>query len=347
MQSDGMDFKFQRIRSTAIPESKMISELERVAEHYHYTEFGRRDFCKVAEIGDGPVCRHFGSWKNTLVVLKKHLQTRGLELRQRKRYNEIPESKIILELEKTAAHFKYIEFGRRDFNKLSDISEACVTRHYRGWKNALVALRKHLQAKGLELHPRPFSPCRVYSDKELFDEMERIWQKVGQRPSRRDWELSEPKISYISYGRRFGGWTNACLKFIEYKMGSLILSDYDTPVNIEALARTKSVNSPSPEGISAQPSNAESSHPVHHLLSSNSELSRSISVALRLKVLDRDNFRCRFCGRSPATEIGVRLHIDHILPFSKGGKSELGNLQTLCQDCNLGKSDKPIGTRQN
>ena len=49
--------------------------------------------------------------------------------------------------------------------------------------------------------------------------MERVWQKVGQRPSRTEWEISNPKISYTTYKQRFGGWTDACLKFIEYKMG--------------------------------------------------------------------------------------------------------------------------------
>ncbi len=33
------------------------------------------------------------------------------------------------------------------------------------------------------------------------------------------------KISYNTYKKRFGGWTNVCLKFIEYKMGGIILVD--------------------------------------------------------------------------------------------------------------------------
>lgn len=69
------------------------------------------------------------------------------------------------------------------------------------------------------------------------------------------------------------------------------------------------------------------------------ENSRNVSLSLRLKVLNRDNFRCIFCGKSPATDFGTKLPIDHIVPFSKGGKSTLENLQTLCEECNLGKSD--------
>lgn len=70
---------------------------------------------------------------------------------------------------------------------------------------------------------------------------------------------------------------------------------------------------------------------------------RTVSSSVRVRVLDRDNFRCVFCGRSPATDIGIRLDIDHIVSFSKGGKTMIDNLQTLCQDCNLGKSDGRIG----
>ncbi len=60
---------------------------------------------------------------------------------------------------------------------------------------------------------------------------------------------------------------------------------------------------------------------------------------LRLQVLERDNFTCQFCGRTPKKD-GVSLEVDHIIPVSKGGRTELSNLQTLCYDCNRGKSDR-------
>lgn len=58
---------------------------------------------------------------------------------------------------------------------------------------------------------------------------------------------------------------------------------------------------------------------------------------LRFDVMRRDGFRCKYCGRTEAD--GVKLHVDHIKPVSKGGKTEMSNLQTLCDECNLGKSD--------
>ena len=166
------------------------------------------------------------------------------------------------------------------------------------------------------MSPRPHAPQRVYSDKDLFDEMERIWKKISQRPSRTEWEMSEPKISYNCYKQRFGGWVNACTKFIEYKMGKDILAD-----------------------DFVLPEREDSKTQLKVKTNYKKENSRNVSLTLRLKVLSRDNFRCVFCGKSPATDIGTKLHIDHIKPFSKGGKSRLENLQTLCEECNLGKSD--------
>jgi hypothetical protein len=60
--------------------------------------------------------------------------------------------------------------------------------------------------------------------------------------------------------------------------------------------------------------------------------------SLRYDVLKRDNFKCRICGFG--AEDGVKLHVDHIIPVSRGGKTIESNLQTLCERCNFGKSNK-------
>ena len=65
---------------------------------------------------------------------------------------------------------------------------------------------------------------------------------------------------------------------------------------------------------------------------------RQVPQALRFNVLDRDGGVCCVCGRS--RHDGITLHVDHIKPFSLGGLTTLDNLQTLCADCNIGKSNR-------
>ena len=62
---------------------------------------------------------------------------------------------------------------------------------------------------------------------------------------------------------------------------------------------------------------------------------------LRVRVLEAYSCSCMMCGRSPK-EHRVILHVDHIKPRSKYPELELvfSNLQILCADCNLGKSNK-------
>ncbi len=62
-----------------------------------------------------------------------------------------------------------------------------------------------------------------------------------------------------------------------------------------------------------------------------------ISEKLRRQVYDRDEWKCVRCG-SPD-----KLTVDHKWPHSRGGNISLANLQTLCNDCNLAKSDLVCG----
>jgi hypothetical protein len=58
-------------------------------------------------------------------------------------------------------------------------------------------------------------------------------------------------------------------------------------------------------------------------------------ATLRLEVFERDDFTCTYCG-----ERGSRLECDHIMPVSRGGRSDLENLTTSCRACNRAKRDK-------
>ena len=61
-----------------------------------------------------------------------------------------------------------------------------------------------------------------------------------------------------------------------------------------------------------------------------------IPPQLRFRVLQRDGFRCQYCGRSARD--GATLHLDHVVPVAAGGETTEDNLITACATCNLGKS---------
>ncbi len=65
-----------------------------------------------------------------------------------------------------------------------------------------------------------------------------------------------------------------------------------------------------------------------------------INPLLRWEILERDNFTCIYCNATG--EDGVKLHVDHFIPRSRGGKDEKGNLVTSCFDCNVGKADRIV-----
>jgi hypothetical protein len=64
---------------------------------------------------------------------------------------------------------------------------------------------------------------------------------------------------------------------------------------------------------------------------------RMIPTSVKLEVWKRDGGRCVLCG---ATD---ELHLDHELPWSKGGTSfSVNNVQLLCMRHNLAKSDNIV-----
>jgi 5-methylcytosine-specific restriction endonuclease McrA len=67
---------------------------------------------------------------------------------------------------------------------------------------------------------------------------------------------------------------------------------------------------------------------------------KGVGPKLRREVMIRDNYTCKECGISPDKATNVFLEVDHIHPVSKGGSNDFSNLQTLCNICNSGKSNK-------
>ena len=143
------------------------------------------------------------------------------------------------------------------------------------------------------------------SDEQLFENLLILWQHYGRQPRRSELAFPPSSISQSPYKRRFGSWLAALETFVRY--ANDIAPDFPA-VRTGAEAPRRST-------------------------------SRDPSLRLRWHVLQRDRFTCCTCGKTPALTPGVELHVDHILPWSKGGETELQNLQTLCSICNLGKSD--------
>jgi hypothetical protein len=63
-------------------------------------------------------------------------------------------------------------------------------------------------------------------------------------------------------------------------------------------------------------------------------------IALRYQILKKHGGRCHCCGATAASS-GKSMHVDHIKPRSiyPDLALEPSNLQVLCYDCNIGKSN--------
>lgn len=57
--------------------------------------------------------------------------------------------------------------------------------------------------------------------------------------------------------------------------------------------------------------------------------------SLRQTVFNRDNYICAYCG-----EHIDNPDCDHVIPVSRGGSNDIGNLVTACKRCNQSKGDK-------
>ena len=148
-------------------------------------------------------------------------------------------------------------------------------------------------------------------DAALLENLADVWRKLGRQPTWR--ELIKrggfSKFAGSTYKRRFGSW-------------------YGTLRAFEIFVTKRRRRDPLPQRTRTA-----------------ARSSREINWRLRATVLIRDNCLCRMCGASPAKDPAVTLHVDHIVPWSKGGETVLANLQTLCATCNIGKSNLPMPRR--
>lgn len=144
---------------------------------------------------------------------------------------------------------------------------------------------------------------------ELLNNIENTWIRLGRQPTYADMNSSESRVSAKTYANRFGSWRAALEVFVN--------STRLEPDLNEAIPSSASTDPPTTIG----------------------SRSRYINQRTRFEVFQRDHFSCVSCGRSPAKDVTVVLHIDHKVPWSRGGENTFQNLQTLCSICNIGKSN--------
>lgn len=144
-------------------------------------------------------------------------------------------------------------------------------------------------------------------NEELFANLVELWTGLGRQPRYGELKPGTSRFSSRAYEKRFGTWRKALAAFVHWaNEGGL---------------------SPAPDESAKK---------------AGRRTPRNINWRLRALVLMRDGARCRICGAAPSD--GIRLHVDHVKPWSKGGETMLDNLQILCNVCNIGKSDVEFET---
>lgn len=298
-----MEFKLNEYRQ-GVTDAELLADVMRVTELLgdQYLSFGTyKSHGKFSEI---TFRKRFGSWLNVLTTLGLRTEKNCVEMKR------ISDVEMIEDLKGISEGIGKKIVTSREYGLHGKFSLPTISERFGSWSNFVLKA-------GLELAPH----ARSVHDADLFAEIERIWISLGKQPTTTDMKKGISKYSLDTFMRRFGGWRNALLAFIEY-------------VNADGANEEieNSIASPPSQATEIDVTVLKSKVPTKRT-------SRNINLKLRFTVLQMDNFRCRSCGASPARNPEVELHIDHIVPWSKGGETEIENLQTLCSKCNLGKSN--------
>lgn len=281
-----------------LSDDELIQDVVRVANELKKDSITSQEYDKYGKYHSSTIRRKLGSWKKILEL--SHLATNGHNFKCNYSVDDIKDDiKRVLDIlgQKTLTRKEYTKYGK--------YSGTTLEKKYKGWNNVLKMCNLDIQY------------IHSISEVDLFTEIERLWILLGRQPTTTDIKKGLSKYSLNSYTRKFGGWRNALIHFINY-------------INDEKIENIK-------DNVSTKINyNGEENKTNLH------KTTRDINLRLRFRVMARDNFKCCICGASPATNPNVILHIDHIKPWSKGGETTIDNLQTLCSKCNLGKSDLEV-----
>jgi hypothetical protein len=292
-------------------ESDLFDEIKRIWE-----AIGRRptldEFQSMTRVSERLAFRLFGSWIKTV---EAYCQQRDIAFQGSPR-THVTRELLLNELRAVQAKGKGDLLTYKEYKRAGGTySIGTFQNHFERWTNAVQAAGAFSGRRG------------KYSTMALFDEIQRLWEAMGKQPTRDDM-LTEGLISPQCFSLRFGTWRKAIHAFCADRNSS------ESEPGGDIATEERAFPPPTKEdGTIHSGSSPNSALVVIH------RTGRKPSDKLRFKVLKRDNFTCRSCGRSPATELGVILEADHVLAYTRGGETVYENLQALCDKCNRGKSD--------
>lgn len=254
--------------------------------------------------------RRFGGWKQALERAGLGHLYHGQPVSDKMRSQparELSNLDLIAELQRVHKVVGKGWLSSDDFNAHSISSEVAVRRRFG-------TFRKGLEVAGIASAP---NKQRQFSDQECFENIAEVWTHYGRAPTYREMFSVPSAILGKTYVLRWGTWRKTLKAFVDWANSDdqpqEPSDDQNTTATIEVIPTEKRAE-------------AEC---------------REVRPGLRFKVFMRDRFRCVACGRSPATDLNVILHADHVRPVALGGKTVIENLQTLCEGCNLGKGVIP------
>lgn len=295
-----MKFELEPYRRN-VPDETFLEELRRVAQKLGKSSVTMKEYAEHGAYHSSSIARRFGSW---FVALEK------ARLSKSRSDINIPLETCVADLQRVVQQLGKDTITQEEYAERGQFSPKPLIRHYGSWQAAL-------EKNGLK-RSRNY---RV-SEEEYFENLEFLWRTLGRQPHYGEVRKPFSRLSAGAYEQKFGSWRKALEAFVTF-------------VNKESAEN----GMPEREDVE-QLGTSESTAEIPGIPLGNSvRTSRTISWRLRHLVMRRDNFKCCHCGRSPALVPGVILHIDHKEPWSKGGQAVLDNLQTLCNQCNIGKSN--------
>lgn len=290
-----------------VSDDELLGDIRRIAERLGKTTITIKEYLdNGGKYHWSTFHRRYGSW---IVALQKC----GLSPNDAQRnIRGIPDETLLEDIRFVAQTLQKNTINSSEYSTFGHYSHDVIIRKFGSWNSALATA-------GLVPfdHPLGGGTKNKISELECVEEIERIWTKLGRQPTTTDIRSGISRFSLHVFERRFGSWRKALEYFVDYMNGN----------QIDECTETNTGNNFT---INEQRTNTQ--EVVH-------KTKREIGLRTRFLVMKRDSFKCQMCGRSPATTPGLELHVDHIVPWSKGGETSIDNLQTLCSDCNLGKSN--------